>query len=168
MNKKLIAGAVVVVAVVAIVGGTALMKNNDTTKNNSNSGKSESTSQDKSSSSSGSKTSSNGSTSGENGMNMQQSGGGTSGSTGDAVATSKVTIKDFAFSPATIKVKAGTTVTWTNQDSTQHTVTVDSGVGPRSQPLDNGDSYSYTFAQSGTYTYKCTFHPNMTGKVIVE
>ena len=82
-------------------------------------------------------------------------------------ATDSVTIKDYAFSPATITVKVGTKVTWTNQDAVGHTVTADSGTGPDSQLIDQGQSYSYTFDKAGTYTYHCAPHPYMKGTVVV-
>jgi amicyanin len=81
--------------------------------------------------------------------------------------TNEVSIKNFAFSPATIKVKKGTTVTWTNEDSIEHTVTGDSG-GPDSELIGQGDTYTYTFNEAGTFDYHCKPHPNMVGKVIVE
>ena len=85
-----------------------------------------------------------------------------------AQGTNKVTIKDFAFSPANITVKKGTTVTWTNQDSTAHTVTETDGKdGPGSGNLDQGKSYSFTFNTVGTFSYDCSIHPSMTGKVTV-
>ncbi len=87
-----------------------------------------------------------------------------------AVATDKVSINDFAFSPQAITVSAGTTVTWTNKDSAEHTVTSDdaSSDGPNSQQLAQGASYTFTFATAGTYKYHCANHPNMTGTVIVK
>lgn len=86
----------------------------------------------------------------------------------DAVATDKVSIQNFAFSPSVITVKAGTTVTWTNQDEVHHSVTVDSGSdGPNSQLFGKGESYSYTFTKAGTYKYHCMPHPYMHGTVIV-
>lgn len=81
--------------------------------------------------------------------------------------TNEVKIEDFAFSPATIKVKKGTTVTWTNNDSVAHTVTGDNG-GPDSEPIAQGSTYSYTFNETGTFDYHCKPHPSMVGKVIVE
>ncbi|HVS78726.1 MAG TPA: cupredoxin family copper-binding protein [Candidatus Saccharimonadales bacterium] len=82
-------------------------------------------------------------------------------------ATNKVSIQNFAFSPASITVKKGTTVTWTNNDSTAHTVTADSGDGPNSQLLSQGQSYSFTFNQTGTFSYHCSIHTYMTGMVTV-
>ncbi len=76
-------------------------------------------------------------------------------------------ISDFAFVPPTITVSAGTTVTWTNNDSVAHTVTTRSTLFD-SGNLSRSDTFSYTFAQSGTFEYYCTIHPYMTGKVIVE
>lgn len=80
-----------------------------------------------------------------------------------------VEIKNHAYSPATITVKAGTTVTWTNQDGVRHDVvaTNPSSDAPNSELLAKGESYSFTFTKAGTYDYYCTPHPYMKGKVIV-
>jgi amicyanin len=82
------------------------------------------------------------------------------------VATEAVQIKNFGFSPATITVKAGSTVVWSNKDSVQHDVTFDAG-GIASSVLNNGDAFSHTFLTAGTYHYICTIHPFMHGTVIV-
>lgn len=83
-------------------------------------------------------------------------------------ATNSVTIQNFAFNPSDITVKKGTTVTWTNQDSTGHTVTESDGqTGPASQVLGSGQTYSFTFNQAGTFHYHCTIHSEMTGSVTV-
>lgn len=75
------------------------------------------------------------------------------------------TIKGFAFStPLTVTV--GTMVTWTNLDSYTHTVTADRGAF-NSGPIMPGHTFSYTFTTAGTFTYHCSFHPYMTGSVIV-
>lgn len=80
-----------------------------------------------------------------------------------------VTIKDFAFNPGTITVKAGTKVTWTNEDSVSHTVTADSpsSDAPASGNIAKGESYSFTFNKAGTYAYHCTPHPYMKATVVV-
>lgn len=86
------------------------------------------------------------------------------------VATNAVTIQNFAFSPRDITVKKGTTVTWTNKDSTTHTVTeaeADGLTGPNSGNLAPGQSYSFTFDTVATYHYHCTIHPEMLGTVKV-
>lgn len=104
-----------------------------------------------------------------NGMNMgtqKNSGNSNGGST--ATATNSVTIQGFAFSPADVTVKKGTTVTWTNQDSATHTVTETDGMtGPDSGDLANGKSYSFTYDTVGTFKYHCAIHPSMTGTVTV-
>jgi plastocyanin len=81
-------------------------------------------------------------------------------------AGASVTIKDFAFGPATLTVKAGTAVTWTNQDAPGHTVTFDSG-GVSSDTLRTGATFSHTFASAGTFTYHCAIHPSMKGSITV-
>jgi amicyanin len=84
------------------------------------------------------------------------------------VGANSVTIKNFAFAPVALTVKAGTTVTWVNQDAEPHTVTSQGGQGPlRSTALSPSGRYSYTFTKPGTYRYLCTIHPFMTGTVTV-
>lgn len=82
------------------------------------------------------------------------------------VATNKVVISNFAFGPQTITVKVGTTVTWTNKDADDHTVTAMDG-SFNSAPLATGASYSHTFTKAGTFGYLCTIHPFMTATVVV-
>jgi plastocyanin len=82
------------------------------------------------------------------------------------VATDKVAIQGFAFGPATITVKPGTTVTWTQQDEDQHTVTANDG-SFTSSPLITGTTYTHTFTAPGTYQYHCSIHPFMHGTVVV-
>ena len=91
----------------------------------------------------------------------------TSPSTTPTEQKTNITIQNFAFSPASTSVKKGTTVIWTNKDSAPHTVTIDSGEGPKSGNLNTGDTYSYTFTTSGTFAYHCAIHPNMTATVTV-
>jgi plastocyanin len=82
------------------------------------------------------------------------------------VATDSVAIKNFAFSPATVAVKVGTTVTWTNGDQDPHTATATGGAF-KSPTLNSGDTFRYTFTQPGRYEYLCTIHPFMTATVVV-
>jgi len=84
-----------------------------------------------------------------------------------APAEAAVTIQDFAFGPQTLEIAAGTTVTFTNNDSAPHTATADDGSFDTGQ-LDQGASASVTFDTPGTYTYVCAFHPNMTGTIVVS
>lgn len=72
-----------------------------------------------------------------------------------------------AYSPDPLTISAGTTVTWTNSDSTPHTATSDTGTFG-SGTINGGGSYSFTFQNKGTYTYHCSFHPNMVGTVTVQ
>ncbi len=81
-------------------------------------------------------------------------------------ATAAVTISDFQFTPATVTVNQGDTVTWTNNGPSIHTATSDTGVWD-SGVLNVGASYSYTFSTPGTYAYHCSIHPSMLGTVIV-
>jgi len=80
--------------------------------------------------------------------------------------TVTVTIANFTFSPATVTIHPGDTVTWTNQDDIPHVVAEKDGKF-RSSALDTGDSYSRTFPAGGTVDYYCAIHPHMTGRVVV-
>jgi plastocyanin len=82
------------------------------------------------------------------------------------VAANAVAIQNFAFSPATVTVKTGTTVTWTNRDQDSHTVTAMAG-SFHSPTLNTGQSYRYTFTTPGRFDYLCTIHPFMTATVVV-
>lgn len=78
-----------------------------------------------------------------------------------------VTIKGSAFDPATVTIKVGETVTWTNQDSPTHTVVGDNNEF-KSGNLATGATFSFKFDTAGTYAYHCSIHPSMTGTVIVQ
>jgi amicyanin len=78
-----------------------------------------------------------------------------------------VQIDDFAFSPPSLTVKAGTTVTWRNKDDIPHTV-ASSTRAFKSKALDTDDSFSFTFNEPGSYAYFCSLHPHMTGTIVVE
>ncbi len=82
------------------------------------------------------------------------------------VATDSVAIQSFAFGPATVSIRPGTTVTWTQDDEDQHTVTADDG-SFTSSPLVTGQTYTHTFTAPGTYHYHCSIHPFMHGTVVV-
>jgi plastocyanin len=81
--------------------------------------------------------------------------------------TIQVSAKNFMFSPATITVKAGATVTWLNLDEEPHTVFSNTGLF-RSSALDTKESFTFTFDKPGTYHYLCTIHPQMQGTIVVE
>jgi plastocyanin len=78
----------------------------------------------------------------------------------------QVTIDNFTFSPAELKVKVGDTVTWINHDDIPHT-TVSAGKF-RSKTMDTDDKFSFTFTSAGDYKYFCSLHPHMTGMIKVE
>ena len=84
-----------------------------------------------------------------------------------AASPATVQIDNFAFTPATLTVTAGTTVTWKNEDDSPHRIGDKNGTF-KSAALDTDDSFSYTFAAPGEYPYICTIHPYMVGKIIVK
>jgi plastocyanin len=86
-----------------------------------------------------------------------------------AAATSDATVKidNFTFSPADLTITPGTTVTWINNDDIPHTV-VETDKTFRSKALDTDDKYSFTFTTSGEFSYFCSLHPHMTGKITVK
>jgi plastocyanin len=78
----------------------------------------------------------------------------------------QVNIGWMVFVPATITVKAGTTVTWVNVDDSNHRIKLPAQMGPR---LDKGQTYQFTFSTPGTYHYECGIHgPRMSGTVVVQ
>jgi len=78
-----------------------------------------------------------------------------------------VLIEEMAFSPAVMKVKAGTEVEWRNRDSSTHTVTAQDG-SFASPPMDLDGVFRKKFSKPGTYSYTCEMHPFMSGKIVVE
>jgi plastocyanin len=92
-----------------------------------------------------------------------------SGATAEMAATQAIEIKvdNFTFSPATVTVPENSTVTWTNKDDVPHVIASTDGVF-RSKGLDTDDHYSYKFTKPGTYSYYCSVHPKMTGKIVVQ
>jgi len=90
----------------------------------------------------------------------------TTTSTTVAAAPAAITVKNFAFSPSTVHVARGATVTVTNQDGFSHTWTADDGSW--NDPLSAGGSASRRFDTDGTFTYHCAIHSSMTGSVVVS
>src|ERR1700761_5164388 len=83
-----------------------------------------------------------------------------------SAANTNAQIQNFAFSPATINIKAGSTVTWTNMDSAPHTVTsltwaFDSG------SIATGSTFKFQFNTPGTYVYHCLIHSMMANATVV-
>jgi len=82
-------------------------------------------------------------------------------------ANTEVKIDNFSFGPETLTVPVGATVTWTNKDDIPHT-TVSTDGAFKSKVMDTDEKFSYTFTKPGTYSYFCSVHPKMTGKVVVQ
>ena len=78
-----------------------------------------------------------------------------------------VSINGFKFNPADLNVKVGDTVIWTNDDSVSHTVESTDG-SFKSDELSKGDTFKFTFAKAGKFSYKCGIHASMTGSVTVQ
>jgi plastocyanin len=76
-----------------------------------------------------------------------------------------VSIENFSFNPSSLTVKQGTTVTWINNDSANHTIKSDTF---NSQDLNQGDKFQFMFNTKGTFDYICSIHPSMAGKIVVE
>lgn len=87
---------------------------------------------------------------------------------GESPTPSSIEIKNFSFNPSSITIKAGTTVTWTNNDTVPHDIASDSdGSVFKSQILKTGENFQFTFDKTGTFPYHCGIHPSMQGTVIV-
>jgi plastocyanin len=87
---------------------------------------------------------------------------------GTTVADNTVSIMNFAFQPTTLTVAAGSRVVWVNHDDEPHLV-VSAGAQFKASPaMDTDDRYALVFATPGTYTYFCSIHPHMVGKIIVK
>ena len=84
-----------------------------------------------------------------------------------SAANATVKIDNFVFGPQTVTVPVGSTVTWTNKDDIPHTAVSTDGVF-KSKVMDTEENFSYTFTKAGTYSYYCSIHPKMTGKVVVQ
>ena len=90
-------------------------------------------------------------------------------SRGVQAADATITIDNFTFTPAQLKVAPGTKVTWVNNDDIPHQI-VDAtdARAMKSPPLDTGDRFSFTYAKVGAYPYFCGLHPHMQGTVVVQ
>ena len=79
----------------------------------------------------------------------------------------EVRVDNFTFGPETLTVPVNTAVTWVNKDDVPHVIASSDGLF-KSKALDTDDKYSYTFTKAGTYSYYCSIHPKMQGKIIVQ
>ncbi|HUP18127.1 MAG TPA: cupredoxin domain-containing protein [Acidimicrobiia bacterium] len=90
--------------------------------------------------------------------------------TGSTTATSQdgvVQVADMAFTPASVSITAGSTVTWTNNDTVPHIVSFGDQGPQSSEVIDPGGTFSATFEEAGSFAYLCTLHPGMSGVVEV-
>jgi plastocyanin len=87
-------------------------------------------------------------------------------STTELAGTKEVAITDFAFQPQTIKAKVGQTVTFVNHDETAHTATAADGSFD-SKTLEQGATFVFKPTKAGKISYVCSFHPGMTGTIVV-
>jgi plastocyanin len=81
--------------------------------------------------------------------------------------TNTVSIDNFTFSPKELTVPVGTTIKWVNHDDMPHTV-VENDKTFRSKTLDTNDTFSFTFTKAGAFSYFCSLHPHMIGKITVQ
>ena len=84
-----------------------------------------------------------------------------------SVVSGASTLTTTAYSPNVLTVAVGGTVTWTNNDNTSHTVTSNTSVWD-SGVVGPGRTFSRTFTTAGSFPYRCTIHPGMTGTVNVQ
>jgi plastocyanin len=87
-----------------------------------------------------------------------------SSSSGGGVA---IKMQNIAFDPKAVTVKVGQKITWTNDDSTDHNVTANSGADFKSDNFGKGGTFSFTPTKAGTIKYVCTIHPGMDATVTV-
>ncbi|WBO67888.1 cupredoxin domain-containing protein [Streptomyces camelliae] len=86
-----------------------------------------------------------------------------------AATSYRVVMSGYAFSPRSLTITAGDTVTWVNEDQAPHDVKTTSGPESIHSPLLNkGGSWSHTFTTPGTFGYVCTVHPGMTAQLVVR
>jgi plastocyanin len=83
----------------------------------------------------------------------------------------RVSIHNFAFSPARLVVSRETRIVWVNRDSDPHTVKTAAPAragGFASEAMDTGGSYAHVMGKAGTFPYICTIHPFMHGTIVVR
>jgi plastocyanin len=89
--------------------------------------------------------------------------------TARAAAAASVTLKDISFTPSTVTISTGQSVTWTWKDgTTPHNVTSQGKHRFKSSTSKSKGTYTVRFTKAGTYKYVCTIHFGMNGKVVVR
>src|SRR5438132_3304398 len=79
----------------------------------------------------------------------------------------EVRVNNFSFGPEALTVPANSTVAWVNKDDVPHVIASNDGLF-KSKALDTDDKFSFTFNKAGTYSYYCSIHPKMVGKIVVQ
>jgi plastocyanin len=79
----------------------------------------------------------------------------------------EVLVDNFSFAPESLTVPVNSTVTWVNKDDVPHVIASNDGLF-KSKALDTNDKFSFTFTKAGTYSYYCSIHPKMEGKILVH
>jgi plastocyanin len=85
----------------------------------------------------------------------------------DKPSATEVRVDNFSFGPETLTVPVNSTVTWVNKDDVPHVIASTDGLF-KSKALDTDDKYSFAFSKAGTYSYYCSIHPKMAGKIVVQ
>ncbi len=149
-NSGLILGVVVILIAVVVIGGlTAYILANNTSSNSNVNNNQPSTNTNPNT--------------GDNNLPVNN----TNTERTSSPKTYDIEIKNFAFSPSSLTIKKGDSVTWTNMDGMPHTATADNRAFD-SRTLNNGKSFTFTFNDAGDYSYICSIHPSMKAKIIVE
>jgi plastocyanin len=107
------------------------------------------------------------------GCGGSDNGGSSSSSTSTPAASSSgggvaIKMQNIAFDPKAVTVKVGQKITWTNDDSTDHNVTADSGADFKSDNFGKGATFEFTPDKAGTIAYECTLHPGMKATITVQ
>lgn len=99
------------------------------------------------------------------GLEQEQAGGAAAAA---APSAKSVEAMGYKFSPASLTISVGDTVTWTNHDTAPHNIVVTDGPEKFTSPtLQTGQTFSHTFTKAGTYSYYCAIHPDMKATVTV-
>jgi len=88
-------------------------------------------------------------------------------SSAETADSNRIVVKEFMFTPNSLSVKTGSTVTWANMDDEPHSVVSDTGLF-RSGAMDTNESFSFKFDKPGTYHFTCSIHPRMVGTIVVQ
>ncbi len=80
---------------------------------------------------------------------------------------SEVRVDNFSFNPGVLTIPVNSAVTWVNKDDIPHVIASTDGLF-KSKALDTDQTYSFTFTKPGTYSYFCSIHPKMVGKIVVQ